>query len=237
MKLVGKTALVTGGTRGIGLAIANHLQNQGAKVFVTGTKPAPQLPSTLQALIADFSDDQEIARFAQNLQDFKVDILVNNAGINKIAPFSEIPIDDFTLIQKVNVTAPFRLSQAVLPYMRNQKWGRIVNISSIFSEITKAQRASYSTSKFGVVGMTKALAVEVAAQGILVNAIAPGFIDTELTRKVLGESGMAELAKQVPIGRMGSAEEIASVVGFLVSPENTFLTGQNIVVDGGFTSV
>jgi len=137
----------------------------------------------------------------------------------------------------VNLYSAFRLIQAVLPGMTLKKWGRIVNITSIFGIVSKEYRASYSASKFGMDGMTVALAAEVAESGVLVNSVAPGFIDTELTRKVLGEQGMRELATKVPIRRVGNPEEVARLVLWLASNENTFVSAQNIAIDGGFTRV
>jgi 3-oxoacyl-[acyl-carrier protein] reductase len=125
----------------------------------------------------------------------------------------------------------------LIPGMRARGWGRIVNISSIFGKVSREFRAVYSTSKFGLDGMTAALAAEVAADGILANCVAPGFIDTDLTRRILGEKGIAELVDRIPIKRLGTPEEIAALVVWLAGPENTYLSGQNIAIDGGFTRV
>jgi 3-oxoacyl-[acyl-carrier protein] reductase len=121
--------------------------------------------------------------------------------------------------------------------MKRKKWGRIVNISSVLGKISKEYRGSYSTSKFALDGMTSALAAEVARYGILANCVAPGFIDTQLTRTVLGEKGMAEMTSKIPIGRLGKPEEIAAFIVWLASPDNTYISGQNIAIDGGFTRV
>ncbi len=121
--------------------------------------------------------------------------------------------------------------------MRTRGWGRIVNLASIFGVISKPQRGAYSTSKFALDGMTAALAVEVASEGILANCVAPGFVDTELTHRILGEAGIAELAAATPVGRLARPEEIAELVAWLAGPVNTYLTGQNVVIDGGFTRV
>jgi NAD(P)-dependent dehydrogenase (short-subunit alcohol dehydrogenase family) len=125
----------------------------------------------------------------------------------------------------------------LIPGMRSRGWGRIVNLSSILGKVSKEFRAAYSTSKFGLDGMTAALAAEVAADGILANCVAPGFIDTDLTRSILGEQGIAELVSRIPIKRLGTPEEIAAFVVWLAGPENTYLSGQNIAIDGGFTRV
>ena len=233
----GFKALVTGGTRGIGRAIAERLTRDGYAVTVTGTRPDGEAPQGCAYQAANFTEMDGIEAFADwaGGQDF--DALVNNAGINKIAPFAEIDPADFERIQTVNVHAPFRVIRAVLPGMQKKGWGRIVTLSSIWGRISKAQRASYSASKFAVDGMTAALSAEVAGDGVLANCVAPGFIDTELTRTVLGEDGVRELAAQVPVGRLGRPEEIANFIAWLVSRENSYVSGQNMLVDGGFTRV
>lgn len=229
--------MVTGGTRGIGAAIASRLVAEGAAVTVTGTSSAGGSPDGTDFYPVDFEDIEATERFTHRVGLSEFDILVNNAGINKIAPFVEILPEDFDRIQLVNVRAPFLLCQAVIPHMQKQGWGRIVNVSSIFGKISKEHRASYSTSKFAIDGMTAALAAEVAKYGILANCVAPGFIDTELTRNVLGANGINELTGQVPARRLGKAEEIASLVYWLCSSENSYISGQNLVIDGGFVRV
>lgn len=237
LSMSAKLALVTGGTRGIGRAIAERLMADGFRVVVTGTRPDGQAPDGASYRAVDFADCVATQAFSDEIATMGVDVLVNNAGINKISPFADILPSDFVRIQQVNVTAPFLLARAVVPGMRNRGWGRIVTISSIWGRISKAQRGSYSTSKFAVDGMTAALAAEVAEYGILANCVAPGFIDTELTREVLGEDGIAHLTSQVPARRLGKPQEVAALVAWLVGPENTYVSGQNIVIDGGFTRV
>ena len=138
--LKGKTALVTGGTRGIGFAIAETLRNKGAHVIATGTSLDGVVPSNCTHIAVDFSNDNETKSFAKTILDLSVDILINNAGININAPFDSIEPDDYLKIQKINLTAPFLICKAVLPYMRAKKWGRIVNISSIWSKVSKENR-------------------------------------------------------------------------------------------------
>ena len=230
----GKRALVTGGTRGIGEAIAVRLAADGFDVSATGTGPDGAAPTGCRYLPVDFGDRAATEQFARSLE---FDVLVNNAGINKIAPFAEIEPADFDRIQEVNVRAPMLLCRAVVPYMRAQGWGRIVNVTSIFGTISKAQRASYSASKFGLDGMTAALAAEVAVDGILANCVAPGFVDTDMTRQILGEAKMRELADAVPMQRLAQPEEIAAFVAWLAGPENTYVSGQNMVIDGGFSRI
>lgn len=232
-----KKVLITGGTRGIGYAIAEAFLEQEAEVHVTGTKKHGKGPHGSIFHSCDFSNSENIENLCDKFHRKNIEVLINNAGINKTGAFAELSPEDFLRIQQVNLYSAFRLIQAVLPEMTLKKWGRIINITSIFSIISKEFRAPYSASKFGLDGMTASLAAEVAESGVLVNSVAPGFIDTELTRNVLGEHGMREMAAKVPIRRMGKPEEVARLVLWLASNENTFLTGQNIAIDGGFTRV
>jgi NAD(P)-dependent dehydrogenase (short-subunit alcohol dehydrogenase family) len=230
-------AVVTGATRGIGYAIAERLLQDGLEVIATGTKKNGKHPSGSSYYQVDFCDENSTNKFINYLKKQKINIVVNNAGINKIGEFSSINIDDFDRILHVNLRVPFQICQAVIPYMENEGWGRIVNLSSVFGTISKEYRASYSSSKFGLDGMTVALAAEVSEKGILANSVGPGFIDTDMTREVLGESGISKLTGQIPIKRLGQTSEIASLVSWLVSNENTYMTGQNLMIDGGFTRV
>ena len=232
-----KRAVVTGGTRGIGLAIATDLKRKGVEVLITGTLENHPLNREFIYQTVDFTSLENIKKFTVFLQSFTPDILINNAGINKIDKFNDALLDDFFRIIQVNTTAPFCFCQAVLPNMKKNNWGRIINITSVWSKIGKSGRASYSVSKFGLDGMTTALAAEVAEYGVLVNCVAPGFIETDLTREILGETGMQDIAKQIPIKRLGKPEEIAAFVSWLASEENTYISGQNLVIDGGFTRV
>ncbi len=230
-------AVVTGATRGIGYAIAERLLKDGLEVIATGTSENAEYPIGAIYYPVDFLNDDSVATFVEFLKQQQVDVLVNNAGINKIGEFATIDVDDFDRILRVNLRTPFQLCQAVIPYMKENNWGRIVNLTSIFGNISKEYRASYSSSKFGLDGMTAALAAEVSEFGILANSVGPGFIDTDLTRSVLGDRGIAEIKKGIPMKRLGRIDEIASLVSWLVSKENTYISGQNIMIDGGFSRV
>jgi NAD(P)-dependent dehydrogenase (short-subunit alcohol dehydrogenase family) len=232
----GKKVFITGATRGIGAAIANEFLSFGAQVIGTGTHQVP-VHSLHQYFQTDFSKLEQIEKCAKFVQEIEPDILINNAGINKNLPFVDIDPVLFQHIQQVNVFAPFRLCQAVIPSMQRKAWGRIVNISSVWGKIGKAHRASYSASKFALDGLTLSLAAEHAADGILANCVAPGFTDTELTHRMLGDEGIRKIVSTVPIGRMATVEEIASFVVWLASEKNTYITGQNIAIDGGFSRV
>lgn len=236
MGLEGKTVFISGSTRGIGNAIANLFREAGARVVGSGTtsNPVEILDEYFQA---DFSNLDQIYKCADFVRKISPDILINNAGFNKITPFTQIDPVDFLKIQQVNLFAPFCLCQAALSGMQQRKWGRIVNISSVWGKISKEHRAAYSASKFGLDGMTISLAAEYAQDGILANCIAPGFTDTVLTRSMLGDTGIQKILATVPIKRMASVAEIARFVIWLCGHQNTYITGQNIAIDGGFTRV
>ena len=237
MRFAGKTAFVTGASRGIGRAVALAFRAEGARVVGTRTAAANADDACDDWIVADFTDQAQVESCADCVRTIGPDILVNNAGINKLAPFVDIDPADFQAVQRVNVYAPFRLCQAAIPSMQSKGWGRIVNLSSIWGKISKAHRGSYSASKFALDGLTAALAAEHAADGILANCVAPGFVDTDLTRRVLGEAGIQAVLDGVPAGRLGQVEEIARLVLWLASGDNSYVSGQSIAVDGGFTRV
>lgn len=229
-----KRVLITGATRGIGQAVARKFTSEGAFVVGTGTGDA-RYANVDEYIRCDFTEYDDLENLCAQVKELKVNVLINNAGINIIDDFCNIDPEDFLRIQRVNVYAPFRLSQSVIPYMKETGWGRIVSISSVWGKISKQGRASYSASKFGIDGMMLAAANEFASQGILCNCVAPGFIDTEMTRKNLGTAGIEKILETVPIKRLAEVTEVANLVYMLGSEQNTYISGQNIAIDGGFT--
>lgn len=233
--LAGRFAVVTGGTRGIGYAIGMRLCAMNARVVVTGRSASGSAPAGCDYRNVDFSDDASIAAFVRWISEAKPDILVNNAGVNRLAPFAELTAQTVEQLHRINVLAPMRLCQAVLPAMRERRWGRIVNIASVWSLRSIAGRGAYSASKFGLDGLSAAIAAEVAADNVLVNCVSPGFVDTELLRKVNTPEQIDALVAQVPMRRLAQPAEIAAFVAWLAGPENTFISGQNLPIDGGYT--
>ena len=233
--LEGRFAIVTGATRGIGRAVAERLLRDGARVLGTGSSAHGEIPAGCEYRAVDFTDEAATGAFAQDLRAAAPDILVNNAGVNRLASFADIAPADFLRLQRVNVFAPMLLCQAVIGAMCSRGWGRIVNVASIWSMRSLAGRGSYSASKFALDGMTAALAAEVAASNVLANCVSPGFIDTEMLRVTIGAEGIGRMVAQVPAGRLGTPQEVAAFVAWLAGPENTFISGQNIAIDGGYT--
>ncbi len=244
LRFENRTALVTGGSRGIGEAAVEALHAAGANVIATatGADAVAKLNEErggerLTYVALDFRDEASVTKaFGEFKELRRIDVLVNNAGINKINPITEMDDDDWDRIYTVNLEGVYRLTKLAAKKMSAQKYGRIVNISSIFGVVSKEQRSAYSATKFGLLGFTKGIALDLAPAGVLVNCLAPGFVDTELTRSVLGDEGMAQMAAQVPLGRLAQPTEIADAILFLAHEKNSFITGQNIVIDGGFVS-
>ncbi|MBU0686386.1 MAG: SDR family oxidoreductase [Candidatus Margulisbacteria bacterium] len=237
----GKTALVTGGTRGIGRSIVDLLSDYGCRVIYTGTNKSRTIKNTMRDqrtyLQLDFSDDESINKFLMRLNKIpQIDILINNAGINIIESIDELNKNDWEKVLKVNLTGPMLLMKQVSKIMeKNNRGGKILNVSSIFGVISKAKRNAYSASKSGLIGLTRAAALDLAPYNILVNALCPGFTLTDLTASILTKKEIKSLSADVPLGRFAEESEIAKVALFLCSALNTYITGQTIVADGGVT--
>lgn len=244
-----KIVLVTGATRGIGRQMADDFEILGAKkIILTGTDKDQIKALNDQAnavsenkkeyYCVDFTDSESTAAFISKIEKLdRIDVCVNNAGINKIDLLEETRPEDWDDIVAVNLKGPYLLTRAVGKIMKKNKYGRIINIASIFGVISKEKRSIYSTTKFGIRGFTVAVSNELAKHGVLVNVVSPGFVLTDLTRGILTEEEMKELAEQVPAGRLATPDEISRVVMFLASALNTYITGKNIVVDGGYIDV
>lgn len=243
----GRIALVTGATRGIGKQIADDLGRLGAELILTGTnqeeinklnRAGRRRKPNCHWHAVDFTKPERVKTFLQKIEAYeRIDICINNAGINRINPIDEIQEEDWQDILRVNLDGPFLITRTVSRIMKKHGYGRIVNIGSIFGVISKEKRAAYSVTKFGIRGLTAATALDLASANILVNTVSPGFVSTDLTKRILGENGMQEMASKVPLGRLASPDEISRIVLFMVSDLNTYMTGQNIIVDGGFVNV
>lgn len=242
-------ALVTGGTRGIGRTTAQLLAEAGATLIVTGTSKKSLdvvrgyfkkegTPGNHHYFAVDFSDETSTSQFLNELRAFeKIDVCINNAGINIIKPLQETTDADYDRLLTINMKAPYQITKVVAEIMKKNNYGRIINISSIWGVITKPKRSLYTTSKHALLGFTKTVAVEYAPYNICVNAVSPGFTLTELTRASLSDKEMADLSMQIPAQKMAETEDIAYAIIYLASNLNTYLTGQNLTVDGGFTII
>ena len=242
--LAGKVAIVTGSSRGIGKAIAIGLGSAGAKVVVNYNRSASQAEEVVSqikavggdaaAFMADVSDHAQAAALVKFATDTFGDlhILVNNAGITRDNLLMMISEEDWDNVLDSNLKSTFNMSKPAVRHMMRKRFGRIINISSVSGQMGNAGQTNYSASKAGQIGFTKALAREVASRNITVNAIAPGFIDTEILEAMPAEALEAAL-KMIPLGRKGNPEEIAAAVAFLASDSAAYITGQVLGVDGG----
>jgi len=243
-ELEGKCALITGASGGIGGSIARALYGQGAKVALSGTRIDP-----LKALADDLGDRAFIVPC--NLSDVDavkalpqkaseemggIDILVNNAGITKDNLFMRMSDDDWHQVIDINLTSTMHLMKSVMRTMMKQRFGRIINITSIVGVTGNAGQVNYAASKAGMIGMTKSFAQEIATRGITANCIAPGFIETAMTAE-LPENVIKNMLDSIPQGRMGQADEIAASVAFLASNEASYITGQTLHVNGGMAMI
>ncbi len=239
-----RVALVTGGSRGIGRAVAELLAAQGHQIainYVSNDSAANDTVATIEAsggtaiaIKADVGDEESVTAMMAQVQEQlgPVEILVNNAGITRDDLLMRMKADAWDAVMQTNLRSVYICSKAALRGMLRARWGRIINISSIAGVAGNAGQANYAAAKAGVIGFTMSLAKEIGSRGITVNAVAPGFIETDMTA-ALGEDAAEAATDQIVMGRLGRPEEVASAVGFLASAEASYITGQTIVVDGG----
>ena len=238
MNFSGKRALITGGTRGIGKSIMENLFALNCEVIYTGRGSKSEISEEKKLFKQlDLTDNASLNQFIAFLKDIpQIDILINNAGINIIESIDEINIEHWEKVLSINLSGAMLMMREVARIMkRNKKGGKILNVSSIFGVVSKAKRNAYSASKAGLIGLTKAAALDLASHNILVNALCPGFTMTDLTKSILSEAEIKQLCSEIPLGRFASEEEIAKTAVFLCSDLNTYMTGQTVVVDGGYT--
>lgn len=244
MRFANQVAIVTGAGRGIGHAIAVRLASEGARVAVVSrteqnaSKTAEEInakyPGLSKAYAVDVADSATVKKLVEQiLADFsRVDILVNNAGLTRDGLVMRMTEEDWDVVVDTNLKGAFNFIQAVIRPMLKQRGGHIINIASVAGLMGNAGQANYAASKAGLVGLTKTIAREVATRGITCNAVAPGFITTDMT-EVLPEAVKTGVVEQIPLGRFGAPEDIASAVAFLASNEAKYITGQTLTVDGG----
>jgi 3-oxoacyl-[acyl-carrier protein] reductase len=242
--LTGKTALVTGASGGLGGAIARALHAQGASVALSGTRPealealAAELKDRARPTPCDLSDAAATEALVSTVEAVlgPIDILVNNAGVTRDVLILRMKDADWESVLAVNLTAAFRLSRAAVKSMVRRRSGRIINMTSVVGVSGNPGQVNYAAAKAGMIGMSKALAREVATRGITVNCIAPGFIDSPMTR-ALDEKQRDEILATIPIGRLGSDKEIGAAVVYLASSEAAYVTGQTVHVNGGMAMI
>jgi len=243
MKLKDKVAFVTGGAQGIGKSIAEALAKEGANIVISDINKelADQTAKEIASVgVKTFATKSNVAVFAEVQRSVDeavsamgtIDIFVNNAGITRDGLLIRMKDEDWDLVLDVNLKGTFNCIKAVSPLMMKKRYGKIINIASIVGEMGNAGQANYSASKGGVIALTKTVARELASRNVMVNAIAPGFIDTEMTKK-LSEDVRKKLAEQIPLGRLGLPEDVAAAAVFLSSADSDYLTGQVINVNGG----
>jgi 3-oxoacyl-[acyl-carrier protein] reductase len=246
MKMAGRTALVTGGSRGIGKAIVWSLAREGAKVafvYKASKESADKMVSDLAldqheaaAYQADVKDQAEADRVVDSVVEKwgKLDILVNNAGVIRDGLLATMSAENWQEVITTNLTSVFNFSHAAIRPMMSARYGRIINMSSVAAEFANSGQSNYAASKGGVQGFTRALATEVAKRGITVNAVAPGFIETDMTADVRNAAG-DQIVKKIPAKRLGTPEDIANAVLFFAGENASYITGQVLKVDGGLT--
>ena len=234
-----KIVLITGGEGGLGKSICGKFLQLGAKVIVTTTKKelVNKKSSKKIYMHLNYNNKNSVQNFLNNLRKIKkIDILINNAGINQLSYINEIDEKYLEEIYGVNLKGPIIMTKQISKIMIKNRSGKIVNISSIFGVVGKSGRSLYSATKFGLIGLTKSSALDLAKYNILVNSVAPGVINAGLTKKILKSKELKKIKDEIPLNRLGEPLAVSYLVCFLCSNLNTYITGQNFVIDGGYTS-
>ncbi|MCI9178104.1 MAG: 3-oxoacyl-[acyl-carrier-protein] reductase [Clostridia bacterium] len=242
-----RVALITGGSRGIGKKVAEKFAKEGYNLVINYVSDSTNIEEIAKEIKQTTQEEIEILWIKADVTDFascenmikqaiekfgKIDVLVNNAGITKDNLLARMKEEEFDKVIEVNLKGSFNMTKSVIPFMMKKRYGRIVNISSVVGVSGNSGQCNYAASKAGIIGFTKSIAKELASRNILANCIAPGFITTDMTN-VLSEEIKQEIAKQIPLKKMGTASEVANAVYFFANEENTYITGQVLNVDGG----
>ena len=220
-----RTVFITGGSRGIGNAVLEKLRFLDRYDVIAPAREE-----------LDLANDESLERFLRIYREKPIDVIVNNAGINMPQLVDKLSDENIRDTMQVNLVAPIKLIRGIVGHMKQNRYGKIVNISSVFGIVSKEKRVLYSATKFGLNGVTKALAVELGPYNILVNSVCPGYTNTELTKRNVSEAEKKEIIEHIPLRRFAEPAEIVNLIAFLISDENTYITGQIISADGGFTS-
>jgi NAD(P)-dependent dehydrogenase (short-subunit alcohol dehydrogenase family) len=248
-RLTGRVALVTGGSRGLGYTIATALAQAGADVAITSrqadgaaaaaTAIASATGKKVQPFALDVTRTDDLPRAIAEIEAAlgPIDILVNNAGLNIRGPVQDLSEADWDAVIDTNLKGPFLLARALGPKMVTRGWGRVINLASVLSAIALAGRAPYCSSKSGIIGLTRVLALEWAGTGVTVNALCPGAFGTEMNRPLLDDPvKYQEFVRKIPMGRWGEVEELAGAAVFLASPASSYMTGSSLFIDGGWST-
>lgn len=248
-KLDGKTAVITGGNKGLGKAMARALSEAGASLILvsrdlellkaTAGEIGDATGGSVDVLQGDVTDEGQVTTMAETIKDRagQVQILINNAGINIRKSLVEFTFEEWQRVLNTNIHGVFLMTRALVPLMTGQEYGRIINMTSIMSHVAMPGRSAYATSKFGLLGMTKALALELAPERITVNGISPGPFGTEMNQPIINNPELnAQFVSKIPMGRWGKLEEVGQLAVYLCQPESEFITGADIVIDGGWTA-
>ncbi len=248
MELTGKTAVITGSSRGIGKAVARKLAENGAAIVVNGTSNPARIEETVNELknagydctgmLADIGTEEGATRLvAAAVEKYgSVDILVNNAGITRDGLVMKMSESDWNDVLRINLTGTFLCTKACLRYMLKKRWGRIINMSSIIGLSGNAGQANYAASKAGIIGFTKAMAKEIGSRGITVNAIAPGYIESDMTLQLSAEQ-TEQIKKMTALGKTGTVNDVAEAIAFLASEKAGYITGHVLNIDGGMGGI